>query len=127
MALPFGRVMRTEGMVMVGSTPAMPAGGRAGRVVGDEHGDGAGVLRVLHLDGEAAGAAVDQGDLAGHGGGVGERRAAVGGGPSGAAGGVAGSARRWPTTTLPVTPGAERSGTEGGGADPVGAQARPGN
>ena len=50
--------------------------------------DRAGVLGVLHLDREAAGAAVDQGEVARDRGRVGERRAAVGGQRAGAVGRV---------------------------------------
>ena len=63
---------------MVGSVPDMPDG-VASTLSADEYGGRAGVLGVLHLDREGAGATVDQGDLAGHRRAVGERGARVGG------------------------------------------------
>ena len=41
------------------------SGRRVGGVVGDDRGNGARILQVLHLDDEAAGAAIREGDLAG--------------------------------------------------------------
>lgn len=56
---------------------AAGSGRRVGRVVVDNNRDGPGVLRGLGFDHEAASPAFDQSDLAGDGGGIRQRRAAV--------------------------------------------------
>ena len=102
--------MPTVGIVIVGSSPAMPKAPRP-RVLAMIDADRAGVLRVLGLDDEGAAAAVEQRDVAGDGGRVVERGAAVGGRAGrGRVAGSAGSATSVPTTTLPVTPAAVTGG-----------------
>ena len=63
MTLPLASEMPSEGIVIVGSTPRH-AEQRPAERVRDDDTDRAGVLGVLDLDREGAGAAVDERDLA---------------------------------------------------------------